>query len=629
MRIHVDVSRLTHDPGYSCFSRHDTHLDERYQRKPCRWDDVISDYQRELLTTHVLPQAVSFMSDLLSVERVDGPLRLRSMSCGYQGGVPVPEWMRREGLHDADFVIFVTMRPIGSIDTVAYAGHCETDQRGRPIAAHFNWAPTQFPPATSPSMLDYLSRIAEHELTHSLVFTAELISYFPPPRQGHDDSSPASATQLWSRAASSRSIAYLPSHKGMRAHVATPRVVAAVQRHFGCPSLRGAQLEDGGGAGTALAHWEMTAFRDEYMVGSSSPSKRYFSAVTAALYEDSGWYDVNEALVEPLAWGYHAGCGFVQRPCSAWQAGSYRCSNSYGPTCSYDRRSRAYCSNYYLSQGRQAGASTATADAPLGDWCPAVSAYRDGECTDSTGYSRGGLGEERCDECRCFETSQQAGCFRMRCINASALQLHLHGRWLPCDPRGGMLPTPNGQDGVLCPPAAELCGREASIWPQLHSVEPAMGPEGTPLTLRGEHLDALTPPITLSFTTATGDAEAVAFDLVIVSATLATATMPALVGATSRAPVDVSLIDASLRTANMYEAFLYDPGWQQTALTIVLCIAAVLLVCGASAFVRAARCGPAWREIAKREAAEWRNLAPQAEARLRHAAFSRSGATLC
>ena len=44
----------------------------------------------------------------------------------------------------ADIVFFVTARPIAAqtgSDTIAFSGHCEVDQFGRPIAAHFNWSP--------------------------------------------------------------------------------------------------------------------------------------------------------------------------------------------------------------------------------------------------------------------------------------------------------------------------------------------------------------------------------------------------------------------------------------------------------------------------------------------------------
>lgn len=36
----------------------------------------------------------------------------------------------------------------------------------------------------------------------------------------------------------------------------TPRVVAEVRKHFDCDKLEGAELEDQGGEGTALTHWE-------------------------------------------------------------------------------------------------------------------------------------------------------------------------------------------------------------------------------------------------------------------------------------------------------------------------------------------------------------------------------------
>ena len=41
----------------------------------------------------------------------------------------------------------------------------------------------------------------------------------------------------------------------------TPRVVREVRSHFGCPTLEGAELEDQGGDGTALTHWEKRIFQ--------------------------------------------------------------------------------------------------------------------------------------------------------------------------------------------------------------------------------------------------------------------------------------------------------------------------------------------------------------------------------
>lgn len=42
--------------------------------------------------------------------------------------------------------------------------------------------------------------------------------------------------------------------------IVTPRVVREVRRHFNCPDLEGAELEDQGEEGTALTHWEKRIF---------------------------------------------------------------------------------------------------------------------------------------------------------------------------------------------------------------------------------------------------------------------------------------------------------------------------------------------------------------------------------
>ena len=552
LRIHVDTSRVDSDPGHSCFSISDKFYNENGIRQAaCGWTDLITPQKKQLLTTRLIPQAVGFMSGLLSVDRVQGRLRLGSSTCGYQGGVQVPAWMRDEGVPDADFVVFVTMRPIASSDTIAYSGHCELDQAGRPIAAHFNWAPAEMPRAETDWMASYLSRIALHELTHSLVFSAELISYFPPshipPRNldhGVDANTDPFAHGTYGYYGSG--ITYMPAPAGQRAHIATPKVTRAVQRHFACDSLRGAQLEDGGGAGTALAHWEMRIFRDEYMVGSASPGKRTFSAITAALFADSGWYDVNESHVEPLPWGFHAGCDFVSRKCSEWTRPGYLCSARSQEACSYDRRSQAYCD---LSYSALSGGDAPSGFSPLLDHCPVYRSFRNGDCTESSSYSSWmpAGGQERCEQCRCFEATtaySHTGCFRRRCLNTSALQVKVGGRWRTCDPQGGVLHlAPYDDDltgSVTCPPASEMCDLDTELWPRLHAIEPRAGPAagGMRLTLTGAHFDALQPPVTLTFNTAEGVDNA-ALNLTILSDTLATAVIPALIGATSFARADV------------------------------------------------------------------------------------------
>ena len=42
--------------------------------------------------------------------------------------------------------------------------------------------------------------------------------------------------------------------------IVTPRVVEEARKHFDCPILEGAELEDQGEIGTKLTHWEKRVF---------------------------------------------------------------------------------------------------------------------------------------------------------------------------------------------------------------------------------------------------------------------------------------------------------------------------------------------------------------------------------
>lgn len=49
--------------------------------------------------------------------------------------------------------------------------------------------------------------------------------------------------------------------------IITSTVLSYVRSHFNCTTITGLYLEDGGGSGTALSHWEMKLFGNEYMTG--------------------------------------------------------------------------------------------------------------------------------------------------------------------------------------------------------------------------------------------------------------------------------------------------------------------------------------------------------------------------
>lgn len=99
--------------------------------------------------------------------------------------------------------------------------------------------------------------------------------------------------------------------------VVTPKVVEEVRNHFNCSKLEGAELEDQGGEGTALTHWEKRILENEAMTGTHTQSP-VFSRITLALMEDSGWYKPNYSMAQPLSWGRNLGCNFVMKSCKDW-----------------------------------------------------------------------------------------------------------------------------------------------------------------------------------------------------------------------------------------------------------------------------------------------------------------------
>ncbi|VDO93039.1 unnamed protein product [Soboliphyme baturini] len=94
----------------------------------------------------------------------------------------------------------------------------------------------------------------------------------------------------------------------------SPHVLEAVRTHFNCGTLEGAQLENDGGPGTSNVHWEKRLFGPEIMTGELSRNA-IFSQITGALLKDSGWYMIDERMLEPLTWGASKGCLFATASC--------------------------------------------------------------------------------------------------------------------------------------------------------------------------------------------------------------------------------------------------------------------------------------------------------------------------
>jgi len=63
------------------------------------------------------------------------------------------------------------------------------------------------------------------------------------------------------------------------------------------------------------SHWDERTFYTETLSAFYSPEGNYFSPLTLALLEDSGWYKANYSNTRISPFGHGAGCDFVEKDC--------------------------------------------------------------------------------------------------------------------------------------------------------------------------------------------------------------------------------------------------------------------------------------------------------------------------
>ncbi|GMT17248.1 hypothetical protein PFISCL1PPCAC_8545, partial [Pristionchus fissidentatus] len=261
------------------------------------------------------------------------------------------EGVAGEGIPETDFVLYVSSKQSERCirnDTLAYAAHCQQEALlDRPIAGHVNLCPSAL--STHTHDQEVLISTVKHEVLHALGFSAGLYAFFR-----DDDGKPRTKRNQYGRPFNMNPER---SHfkwdkttidtllrmdwwtaEGPVVHpvqmMVTARVRNEARRHFGCPTLEGAELENQGGDGTAITHWEKRIFENEAMTGTHTQNPVY-SRMTFALLEDTGWYRVNYSMAEDLHWGAGLGCDFVKKSCGEWIAARKANRTSFSPFCDH------------------------------------------------------------------------------------------------------------------------------------------------------------------------------------------------------------------------------------------------------------------------------------------------------
>ncbi|MFH4975951.1 hypothetical protein AB6A40_002660 [Gnathostoma spinigerum] len=253
------------------------------------------------------------------------------------------------GVADADFILYVSAvasERCKSVETVAYAAHCQQEAEfDRPIAGHVNLCPNSL--STEAHDQEVLISTVKHEILHALGFSAGLYAFFR-----DDNGEPRTKRNRYGKPLSlnverhfynwdENTIRTIErkdwwTADGMVSHsvhvMVTPQVQKEVRAHFDCDQLEGAELENQGGDGTALTHWEKRLFENEAMTGTHTQNPVY-TRLTLALLEDSGWYKANYSIAEELQWGKGLGCDFAMKSCGEWIQKRRKANLTPAPFC--------------------------------------------------------------------------------------------------------------------------------------------------------------------------------------------------------------------------------------------------------------------------------------------------------
>jgi hypothetical protein len=119
----------------------------------------------------------------------------------------------------------------------------------------------------------------------------------------------------------------------------------------------------------------------------------FITAVTLAVFEDSGWYQPDytkaDGLIQGRDWGFKQGCSFAKEKCltSGVSTGSppHFFSNTNWRRCTLDRKALGYSqvTAYYPklpAQYRYFSSSYQGGPSDMYDYCPAAYSYSDGPC---------------------------------------------------------------------------------------------------------------------------------------------------------------------------------------------------------------------------------------------------------
>lgn len=327
---------------------------------------------------------------------------------------------------------------------------------------------------------EYFIMLLLHEITHILVFDNFLYDYY-----------------IY------RNITTTKIINGVnRTFITTPKVKNIASQHFNCSDIIGVELENHGGSGSAGSHWEGRVMLGDYMI-STDYHEIVISDITLALFEDSGWYEVNYYTGGLFRFGKNQGCNFLNTTCLTSGKSNFEwefCDNEIDEICSSNNLNRGYCyiKNYdkdldsyyqYFDDKRKGGMK-------FMDYCPVAENYYSEEYYFNSNCINGekdeietnypsSLGFSISENSICIQSSlikssddnlkeyafKRAMCHKILCnSNNQTIKVDIGEYIIECPKEGGEMEIDGYNGTIKCPPYNRVCTNKNFINDPLKAV---------------------------------------------------------------------------------------------------------------------------------------------------------------
>ncbi|RNC49958.1 GP63 group I member a protein [Trypanosoma cruzi] len=431
------------DPSRYCTAEGQIRPDFTGGTVECKERDILTEEKKSIILNSLIPRALKMHTDRLLVEPLMGRVIVPEFLSGACAQFTIPSSHHTEGVFGADMYLYVSAAPIKG-STLAWAVACSALPDGRPVVGVVNYGPR------SVTDSEHSVRALVHEIAHALGFTLEIMEERNMLKEFLNVRGKASVLQ-----------------------VSSPKTVEKTREHFNCVTATGMELEDEGGERTASSHWKRRNAKDELMAGLSGIG--YYTALTMAALEDTGFYKANWGMEEPMSWGNNSGCALLTEKCVMNGVTKYPemfcTAESRLLSCTSDRLALGYCALklydaplppqfQYFSNPKLGGSPDL-----LMDFCPYIEEYANAGCSDGNATDMRGSRVGPTSKCLkgdgladfmgfigdvCAEVSCDKGEVSVRYLGDDA--------WHKCPEGSSITPTGLFMKGrILCPKYDDVC----------------------------------------------------------------------------------------------------------------------------------------------------------------------------